>query len=292
MHAPFVRLLGLDTLVARSNCGDPRVPSTGRRTRGSSRSDRKDMSPRMATRHVWRRAPRLGQDLWLVAADSAIRALLRLCLVWWLLFLVCLSCYFILLRFDLGFRLGADALRPCGLTLLTSPLRVDSSVADPSLAFRVLNGGPSCPIVSTIDSSSNGDPQGAALQTFLQRRKNGRGPLAPQPAVHWLGAPGSVPLLLPEVRLRGITHESGEQLALSRPRNCRVGPVDIPAGLLLLYTMRQAGLGKWWLMSVISRKSGAFPAPVRGFPSKSRDAGFRFAPPTATIRRRFAARRT
>ena len=148
------------------------------------------------------------------------------------------------------------------------PCPVDSSVADPSLAFRVLNGGPSCPIVSTIDSSSNGDPQGAALQTFLQRRKNGRGSLAPQPAVHWLGAPGSVPLLLPEVRLRGITHESGEQLALSRPRNCRVGPVDIPAGLLLLYTMRQAGLCKWWLMPVISRKSGAFPAPLQGFPSK------------------------
>ena len=189
----------------------------------------------MATRHVWRRAPRLGQ----VISRS----------------------FFLLL----------SSLHPCFTAPYPArPCPVDSSVADPSLAFRVLNGGPSCPIVSTIDSSSNGDPQGAALQTFLQRRKNGRGPLAPQPAVHWLGAPGSVPLLLHEVRLRGITHESGEQLALSRPRNCRVGPVDIPAGLLLLYTMRQAGLDKWWLMSVISRKSGAFPAPVRGFPSKSR----------------------
>ena len=102
------------------------------------------------------------------------------------------------------FFLLLSSLQPCFTAPYPArPLRVDSSVADPSLAFRVLNGGPSCPIGSTIDSSSNGHPQGAALQTFLQRRKNGRGSLAPQPAVHWLGAPGSVPLLLPEVRLRG-----------------------------------------------------------------------------------------
>ena len=62
------------------------------------------------------------------------------------------------------------------------------------------------------------------------------------------------PALLPEVRLRGITHKSGEQLALSRPRNCRVGPVDIPAGLFLLYSMRQVGNGKLWIRPVISMK--------------------------------------
>ena len=62
------------------------------------------------------------------------------------------------------------------------------------------------------------------------------------------------PALLPEVRLRGITHKSGEQLALSRPRNCRVGPVDIPAGLFLLYSMRQVGNRKLWIRPVISMK--------------------------------------
>ena len=169
------------------------------------------------------------------------------------------------------FFLLLSSLQPCFTAPYPArPLRVDSSVADPSLAFRVLNGGPSCPIVSTIDSSSNGDPQGAALQTFLQRRKNGRGSLAPQPAAHWLAAPGSVPLLLPEVRLRGITHESGEQLALSRPRICRVGPADIPGRAALIVHHVSSGSGQMVVNIRDFKEIGRVSCALRGFPSKSR----------------------
>ena len=50
---------------------------------------------------------------------------------------------------------------------------------------------------------------------------------APQPPPQWRLAHS--PVLSSEARLRGITTR-GEQLALSRPRNGRAGPVDIPAG--------------------------------------------------------------
>ena len=131
----------------------------------------------------------------------------------------------------------------------------------PVTCVRALNlGGPSGPIVPTNDSSPNGSPQRGALQTFLQTWKSGSSSLAPQPAPRTPLAYGARnrPTLLPEVRLRGITHKSGEQLALSRPRNCRVDPVDIPAGLFLLYTMCQAGSGTFPIISVISMKTPDF----------------------------------
>ena len=116
--------------------------------------------------------------------------------------------------------LGALLFPLCCLTLgcrqMPASLRDDSSLADPSLAFGALyrgsecseNGGPSCPIVSTSDSSPNGSTQEGALQTFLQRRKNGSSSLVPRPAPYWLWHSKPSRSFASKVRLRGITHKA------------------------------------------------------------------------------------
>ena len=88
--------------------------------------------------------------------------------------------------------------------------------------------GPLAPIVYDLGFLPRGEPQGGALQTFLQRRKN-REQFA-RAAASALPAYGTRnrPAFLPEVRLRGITHKAESNSKLSWPRNGRVGPVDIP----------------------------------------------------------------
>ena len=104
-----------------------------------------------------------------------------------------------------------------GCRQMPASLRDDSSLADPSLAFGALNrgsecsenGGPSCPIVSTSDSSPNGSTQEGALQTFLQRRKKPgavRLCRSQRPTGLWHLEPSRS--FASKARLRGITHKA------------------------------------------------------------------------------------
>ena len=119
-----------------------------------------------------------------------------------------------------------------GCRRLPASLRDDSSLADPSLAFGALNrgskcsenGGPSCPIVSTSDSSPNGSTQEGALQTFLQRRKNGSSSLVPRPAPYWLWhSEPSRSLALKSAHGGSPTKRRATRTVLAKQRSCWSG---------------------------------------------------------------------
>ena len=104
--------------------------------------------------------------------------MLPVCLFCWDL---CSSLFFLASRLVAG-----GCLLPCEMILhLLTPL-LRSGLCIGALESGSENGGPSCPIVSTSDSSPNGSTQEGALQTFLQRRKNGSSSLVPRPAPYWL----------------------------------------------------------------------------------------------------------
>ncbi len=131
------------------------------------------MSPRMATRHVWRRAPR-GARLSNGGSgdpvlDCFLHAFLPLTDAWPLARA---------LRFGgwpVTCVLGSEsALAPgCPIPPLRSGLfRADQThAATPPLRSGLLEG-PLAPIVYDLGFLPRGEPQGGALQTFLQRRKN------------------------------------------------------------------------------------------------------------------------
>ena len=115
---------------------------------------------------------------------------------------------------------------PCltlGCRQMPASLRANSLLADPSESDSE-NGGPSCPIVSTSDSSPNGSTQEGALQTFLQRRKNGSSSLVPRPAPYWLWhSEPSRSLALKSAHGGSPTKRRATRTVLAKQRSCWSG---------------------------------------------------------------------
>ena len=105
-----------------------------------------------------------------------------------------LCCFrFVLLCWDLSCSLFFLASRsvagrcplPCEMILhLLTPLLQFGALNRGSECSE--NGGPSCSHRADLSFLPREEQQGGALQTFLQRRKNGSSSLVPRPAPYWL----------------------------------------------------------------------------------------------------------
>ena len=130
--------------------------------------------------------------------------------------LFCCAGTFVVRLFFLASRLAnkaEHAVDLIGCRRLPASLRADSSLADSSLALGALNrgsenGGPSCSHRADLSFLPREEQQGRALQTFLQRRKNGSSSLVPRPAPYWLWHSEPSRSFASKVRLRGITHKA------------------------------------------------------------------------------------